>query len=246
MCCRGGLRRARAAPGGAAPCIEGVTARSDAPVIRRCDRRSLRPTSSRRPPQSTAADRRPPTGTHGPRRTRTHLGGGRLGDGENGAPRATTHRWDVGFTSVRPCPHVAFVPMSPSVHRRRAVFDRHHRRAPTASPGRPEGEGVMTLTRRQILTGGAAGVGLAVAGTMPSLATTERRTIRQAPVPPAAGRSGGRPRTSVCESWTSCCWSISSRGGTMPKRQRSSGLRWPRWSSRGAHGATTRSGWVPS
>src|SRR6478672_7601850 len=53
----------------------------------------------------------------------------------------------------------------------------------------------MTFTRRQILTGGAAGVGLAVAGTIPSLGVARAA----APGGPATrpshrdGPSGGRP-----------------------------------------------------
>jgi hypothetical protein len=50
----------------------------------------------------------------------------------------------------------------------------------------------MTLTRRQILTGGAAGVGLAVAGTMPSLGVANAAAPASRPSHDDA-RSGGRP-----------------------------------------------------
>lgn len=47
----------------------------------------------------------------------------------------------------------------------------------------------MTVTRRQMLTGGAAGVGLAVAGSLPALAETPAGRRGGAPAPrPATGR----------------------------------------------------------
>ena len=83
-------------------------------------------------------------------------------------------------------------------------------------------EEVMTFTRRQIITGGAAGVGLAVAGTLPSLESPTRPSRpapRGGPGPfggrpfPAAGRSGRHPHPPGRFSYT-----IASRAGETTSR----------------------------